>query len=310
MPIRTARYNDLKSIAEVLGAAFHDEGLNAYFFPHRGEYPEDYMRAWYQAVLTKWWDCDSTWLVSYDDTKDDESTSGRDDGTGESKRTTSKITGAAQWGRTIAEPGALQKLSKFLDPSKYCKSSTSHEWSEICCESDLASNTCQLGRYVAPLISSYFTFHRWCYPNRAVGKPSTEDLQPIRKWDFGQIIIPFCKSLYEQPSARNGHWELEILGVHPGRQKCGYAAELIGWGIQRAKGEKLPAVVIMAEGLEKFYARHGFEVLVGYVPDEDMVVQEKDSDGKVVERRIVNPLKQRRVGGGAVAWTRIEVDPS
>lgn len=79
-------------------------------------------------------------------------------------------------------------------------------------------------------------------------------------------------------------------------------------GLRQANQENLPAVVVMADGLEEFYARHGFVKLVGYVPAGDMVVQEKGLDGEMVERRFMNPLKQRGFDGGGVAWTRIEAD--
>lgn len=117
---------------------------------------------------------------------------------------------------------------------------------------------------------------------------------------------PFGQHFYDQPSARKGYWELEILGVHPARQGKGYASGLIGWGLQRARQEKVPAVVVMAAGLEGFYARRGFGCLVGYVNAEDVVRYEKDEDGELTEKRIVNPLKSRGIGGGGIAWTRTE----
>lgn len=122
-------------------------------------------------------------------------------------------------------------------------------------------------------------------------------------------MFPFCKRFFDQPSAKQGFWELELLGVHPKQQKRGFATELIDWGIRRAEEDKLPAVVTMAPGLEGFYAKHGFKVLVGYAPSEDLVMHEKDANGKMVERRVVNPLKMRGVGGGGIAWTKIAEDP-
>jgi len=53
----------------------------------------------------------------------------------------------------------------------------------------------------------------------------------------------------------------------------------------------VPAVVIAAKDLEGYYQRCGFEELVG-------VVSEAEVDG------MVNPLKERGIGGGAVLWTR------
>lgn len=119
MPIRPATYRDVRSIAETLAAAFYDEGLNVYFFPHRKEYPEDYVRAWYQAILPRWWNYDSTWLVSYDDLKDDKSTSGKNSSAHATGNLALKITGAAQWGRTVTQRGLLERLWRYVDPSKY-----------------------------------------------------------------------------------------------------------------------------------------------------------------------------------------------
>jgi predicted N-acetyltransferase YhbS len=67
--------------------------------------------------------------------------------------------------------------------------------------------------------------------------------------------------------------------------------QLAAWGLERARGEGVPAVVIAAKDLEGYYQRCGFEELVG-------VVSEAEVDG------MVNPLKERGIGGGAVLWTR------
>lgn len=83
----------------------------------------------------------------------------------------------------------------------------------------------------------------------------------------------------------------------------------MAWGVQRAKEDGLPAVVITAAGTENFYRRCGFEMYVGACPDEDMVIDEKARDGEAVERRtILNPLKRRGIGAGGIFWTRHAVD--
>lgn len=66
-------------------------------------------------------------------------------------------------------------------------------------------------------------------------------------------------------------------------------------------------MVLMAEGLENVYANHGSKALVGYAT-EDLIVQETDQDGRMVEPKNLNPPRQRGVGGGATAWTRGEFD--
>ena len=65
-------------------------------------------------------------------------------------------------------------------------------------------------------------------------------------------------------------------------------------GLQRAKEEDLPAVVVAAPGLEDFYHRQAFKDLVA------MASTTEDQEGKGRP----NPLKERGVGGGAIIWTR------
>lgn len=75
------------------------------------------------------------------------------------------------------------------------------------------------------------------------------------------------------------------------QQKCGFARELIAWGLQRANEQKLPAVVIMARDLEEFYAKQGFRVLVGYATTDDVTIEEENENGNKIKREIVNPLR-------------------
>jgi hypothetical protein len=83
MPIRRARYSDLPTISSILAASFYDEELHAYFFPQRQQYPDEYVRAWYQKVLKCWWDYSRVFVVSYD----------------EAGRGAEVITGVAEWQR-------------------------------------------------------------------------------------------------------------------------------------------------------------------------------------------------------------------
>lgn len=111
MPVRIATFADLESIARVLAAAFSDEELNAYFYPHREKYPEDYIRSWYHTVLEKWWGYDNIWVVSYEATNPASDTSKHDSSQG-------KVTGAAQWARVGNKPGEMLGLYGVWDPSK------------------------------------------------------------------------------------------------------------------------------------------------------------------------------------------------
>lgn len=164
------------------------------------------------------------------------------------------------------------------------------------------------GHYFASTVALYLSAHRRIFPNRSIGRPSPNDPKPLRKWEFGRATWPFYEGYYTEPPHRKKHWQLDILGVDPTHQRRGYARELIAWGQQRARDENLPAVVTMAKGLEDFYCKQGFEILVGYATTDDVIVEEKDSSGNVVKRTIVNPLKQRGIGGGGIAWTRTDAD--
>lgn len=83
MPIRFARYFDLPHISSIFAESFSNEELHAYMFPHRWEFPDDYQRAWYDKVLTRWWDYSRVFIVYYEELE-----------TG-----AQEITGAAEWER-------------------------------------------------------------------------------------------------------------------------------------------------------------------------------------------------------------------
>lgn len=113
MPVRLATFADLEPIARVLAAAFYNEELNAYFYPHRDKYPEDYVHSWYQTVLEKWCGYDNVWIVSYDVDNSD-SVSGKD----RNASARHKITGAAEWVRVGRKQGELLGLYGSWDPSE------------------------------------------------------------------------------------------------------------------------------------------------------------------------------------------------
>jgi predicted N-acetyltransferase YhbS len=95
---------------------------------------------------------------------------------------------------------------------------------------------------------------------------------------------------YNHPDRRQ-YWELLTLGVHPDHQRRGIGRELAAWGLERAREEGVLAVVCAAKGLEAFYQSCGFVDMVGSVSEAEV-------------EGLVNPLKERGIGGGAVLWTR------
>lgn len=161
-----------------------------------------------------------------------------------------------------------------------------------------------IGRLILPLTRQYLAIERAIAPNHAVGKPSSEDPKPMSKWEFGAAVFPFIEHHYVEPAHRKNHWSLDLLGVHPEHRKSGHGGDLVKWGIQRAKEDRLSAVVVMAEGLEGYYRKYGFEVFVGYAYERDLTVEERLKDGTVVQKMIENPLRKRNIPGGGIAWTK------
>ncbi|KAK5090431.1 hypothetical protein LTR05_000603 [Lithohypha guttulata] len=270
MPLRLATYKDLPAIAHVFTQAFYDEELNDYFFPYRKQYPDDYIRAYYHVLLERWWGYTNLFVVSYD-TPESGSTLPNDEVlTGPNGQ---KITGVAQWSRVGLGSEKLWGIGGWWD----------------------------LRRYIQPLVSLALRIHRALIPNRAARMPTTEDPQPMQKWLFGSTVYPFIQQYF---SCRPDHWSLELLGVLPIYHGRGIATKLVQEGLDRAREEQLPSVVIMAAGLEDFYRRLGFVDFVGYAYEPDLTETKVDEDGK--ERQIikeVNPLRRRGIGGGGIAWT-------
>ncbi|RLC58689.1 MAG: GNAT family N-acetyltransferase [Chloroflexi bacterium] len=58
------------------------------------------------------------------------------------------------------------------------------------------------------------------------------------------------------------HWYLMVLGVEPERQGQGVGSALIGPGLARADGDRLPCYLETSKEINVvFYKKHGFEVL-------------------------------------------------
>ena len=128
------------------------------------------------------------------------------------------------------------------------------------------------------------------FSNRAGIRPTASDPKPLTRANFDARISPFAAQFFAG-AHRSRHWELCTLAVPPEHQHRGIGRQLAEWGLERARGEGVPAVVIAAKDLEGFYQMCGFEELVG-------VASEAEVDG------MMNPLKERGIGGGAVLWTK------
>ena len=129
----------------------------------------------------------------------------------------------------------------------------------------------------------------------------------MNKWNFGPSMWPFVSHHFTEPPYRRNHWELSVLGVHPDFHKRSIGRSLVAWGLQRARSDGVPAVVIGAKGTENFYQRCGFELYVGACPDQEYVESEAVDRG-TEPSRIRNPLRVRNLGGGAIMWTRVKED--
>ena len=70
------------------------------------------------------------------------------------------------------------------------------------------------------------------------------------------------------------HIELNTLAVHPDYQRMGIGADLMDWGMQRARDERLSVVLEATEAGVCLYERKGFEV-VGTILLERKIVEEK-----------------------------------
>ncbi|KIY03998.1 uncharacterized protein Z520_00690 [Fonsecaea multimorphosa CBS 102226] len=183
------------------------------------------------------------------------------------------ITGAAEWGREGKGSDRLWGLVRWWDPR----------------------------RLISPFIGLFYSFYRLLIPNRSIAVPSLSDPNPLNKWNFAYRIGPFSEHFFNNPPWRANHWELSTLGVHPSYQGRGIGQKMVAWGLERAKKDGLPAVVIGAQGTEPFYQRCGFRHLVGNVSTVE--IEDDDEGKKVVRIDKTNPLKLRGIKGGSVMWT-------
>lgn len=157
----------------------------------------------------------------------------------------------------------------------------------------------ETGRLVARAAIALHDRQRRSFTNRAMGAPSLTDPEPLKKYDFGTIMAPFSGTLFSEPNLSPQHWEICVLAVHPDRQGRGIGAELVAWGVERAKAEHLPCIVIISTGKEDWYRKQGFEIYLGCAGTVDRT----DEEGRLVE----NPMKSRVKSGGHIYKTKVSV---
>lgn len=84
---------------------------------------------------------------------------------------------------------------------------------------------------------------------------------------------------------RKENWYLHLCCVAPGCQGKGYGKDLVKWGLDKASEEGVHASVMAAKGAEKFYAKYGYDEIVGNCCDGEE-----------------NPLRKAGVTGGDILF--------
>jgi GNAT superfamily N-acetyltransferase len=99
---------------------------------------------------------------------------------------------------------------------------------------------------------------------------------------------PFFKHHWEGSTnglPRSTNWYLNLCCVDPAYQKRGLGYQLVHWGLDRARAEKIHASVTTSLTNEAFYLRCGFDEIVGNCGD---------GEG--------NPLRAAGIKGGDILW--------
>jgi predicted GNAT family acetyltransferase len=270
--LRLARYSDIPRISRILADSFCEEELNQRIFPYRHQHYADFVRAWRFKCEERWWDYSRVFVVSTatfseNDDYDEDSESEKSVAVAKSKGH-EVITGVAEWQRVGLGWERLWRSWGWWDPR----------------------------RLVRPIIKFFTSLQYRIFGNRSMVRPSPEDPTPLTKFNFEALVWPFMAHHFTSVPYRQNHWELATLGVDPEYQGRGVGRELVRWGLQKAKEEDLPAVVVGAKGTEQFYERCGFEFLVGYATEG------------VNEKGEMNPLRLRGIVGGCIRWTRVKED--
>ncbi|WEW58034.1 hypothetical protein PRK78_003501 [Emydomyces testavorans] len=136
-------------------------------------------------------------------------------------------------------------------------------------------------RLIQPIVVFINTLANILFPNRAAAKPPQ-----LTPYNFDAAYFPYVAHFYSSPPYRKNTWSLVCLAVLPQYRTRGHGRELVAWGLERAREERIVANVVAAKGKENFYRRCGFTDLVGWATDGEE-----------------NPLKKAGIEGGAILFT-------
>ncbi|OAP53747.1 hypothetical protein AYL99_12085 [Fonsecaea erecta] len=151
------------------------------------------------------------------------------------------------------------------------------------------------GRLILPVIKIFHRIVSIWRPNRAAAVADPSDPLPLTPTTLQSTLWPFISHCYLSPPHRLTRWSLDCLAVHPEFEKRGHGRALVVWGLDRAREEGIPAVVMAAADKERFYQRCGLTEVAGWANDG------VDDQGRV------NPLKGR-IRGGCILYTPVSED--
>ena len=132
------------------------------------------------------------------------------------------------------------------------------------------TDTSPPGKVTSSMLSYYSRLSSLIWPNRAADPTKAKILEDT---------FPLFSDIWS--GSRKENWYLDLLATHPDFQGQGLAKELVKWGLEEARKERVCASVISALGKEGFYGKFGF-----------------------VERGRANvgPLKENGIRGGAIMF--------
>jgi GNAT superfamily N-acetyltransferase len=113
-----------------------------------------------------------------------------------------------------------------------------------------------IGRLLRYIADSYNRISAFFWPDRAAN-PALLNVFARAK--------PFV--VHHWTGIRARAWSLESLGVKPEYQGKGIGRELVRWGLEKARRDRVAASVVAAFGKERFYRACGFDDIAGNVCD-------------------------------------------